>query len=117
MGSAYKQKRSWSKRKERRRNRKKDVDDNTVVGEEERSKRIWLNQKSFNKYKNLLFHYCHNVITMSSQCHYKIVIMQKILCDHRNYIEIFLINHPCFSKQTSIIIHYILTKKKKKIKY
>ena len=57
MGSAYKQKRSWSKRKERRRNRKKDVNDNTVVGEEERCKRIWLNQKSFNKYKNLLFHF------------------------------------------------------------
>ena len=58
MGSVYKQKRSWSKRKERRYNHKKDVDDNTVVGKEERSKRIWLTyreSKSFNKYKNLLF--------------------------------------------------------------
>ena len=54
-----------------RKERKEDViakrTSTTVVGEEERSKRIWLNQKSFNKYKNLLFHYCHNVITMSLQ--------------------------------------------------
>ena len=69
MGSAYKQKCSWSKRKQRRRNRKKDVDNNTVVGEEERSKRIWLNQKSFNKYKIYYF----IIATMSSQCHHNVI--------------------------------------------
>jgi len=66
MGSAYKQKRSWSKRKERRRNRKKDVDDNTVVGEEERSKRIWLNQINIKIYYFI-------IVTMSSQCHHNVI--------------------------------------------